>query len=209
MNHAHTTDAATPVLYDAMCRAIDSAYAVDEVKEIRDKARAMEMYLRQAKNTEAERRACEIRLRAERKAGQLLEEREKAKPGPRPSPELGNFVAPNSAPSLDGLGITKRQSSDWQRLARVPEDEFEAALADPIEKPTTAGIIRAATAPSRPAVSNDALWLWGRMKDFDRDGLLSQQPADVLLTMTPEMLDDVHALAPRVAHWLLQIGRTL
>ena len=31
-----------------------------------------------AKNTEAERRACEIRLRAERRAGELLREMEKA-----------------------------------------------------------------------------------------------------------------------------------
>jgi hypothetical protein len=34
---------------------------------------------RQAHNTEAERRACEIRLRVERKAGQLLAKREKAR----------------------------------------------------------------------------------------------------------------------------------
>ncbi len=35
---------------------------MDEVKDIRDKARAIEMYTRQAQNTEAERQACEIRL---------------------------------------------------------------------------------------------------------------------------------------------------
>lgn len=60
------------VRYDAMCPAIDAAYKVDEVKDIRDKAVALEHYARQAKNTEAERQACEIRLRAERKAAQLL-----------------------------------------------------------------------------------------------------------------------------------------
>jgi hypothetical protein len=37
-----------------------------------DKAIALEHYSQQAKNTEAERQACEIRLRAERKAGKLL-----------------------------------------------------------------------------------------------------------------------------------------
>jgi hypothetical protein len=57
-----------------MCRAISEAHTVDEVKDIRDKARAIEMYARQAQNTEAERKACEIRLRAERKCGQLTED---------------------------------------------------------------------------------------------------------------------------------------
>jgi hypothetical protein len=52
--------------YEAMCRAIEAAYKVDEVKDIRDQAIALEVYARQAHNTEAERKACEIRLRAER-----------------------------------------------------------------------------------------------------------------------------------------------
>jgi len=37
------------------------------------------MYAQQALNVEAERQACEIRLCAERRCGQLLREREKAK----------------------------------------------------------------------------------------------------------------------------------
>jgi hypothetical protein len=57
------------VRYDAMCRAIDAAYEVDEAKAIRDQAIALEVYARQASNTEAERKASKIRLRAERKAG--------------------------------------------------------------------------------------------------------------------------------------------
>ena len=77
----------------------------------------MEVYLRQAKNTEAERRACEIRLRAERKAGTLLAEREKAKSGPPIRNRSIDTTDYRGAPTLRDLGISKQQSSDWQRLA--------------------------------------------------------------------------------------------
>lgn len=57
-----------------MCSTIAECHRLDEVKDIRDKARALEMYARQARNLEAERKACEIRLRAERRSGELLRE---------------------------------------------------------------------------------------------------------------------------------------
>ena len=118
---------------------------------------------RQARNTEAERRACEIRLRAERKAGELLRSAEKAKGG-RPKTSGANPAV--SAPTLRELGVSEDQSRNWQRLAAVPPDQFNAALADPTQMPTTNGIIRANVPPARPAVSGGALWLWGRLKDF-------------------------------------------
>lgn len=117
--------------YDAMCRAIDAAYEVDEVKDIRDKAMAMEHYQRQANNTEAERRACEIRIRAERKCGQLLREMEKAKAGRPPENRSRDKTDFRGAPTLSDRGISKSQSSRWQALAAVPEAEFEATLAGP------------------------------------------------------------------------------
>ena len=45
-------------------------------------ALALEEYARQACNTKAEWKAAEIRIRAERKAGQLMSEMEKSKGGP-------------------------------------------------------------------------------------------------------------------------------
>jgi hypothetical protein len=194
--------------YDAMCAAIDAAYQVDEVKDIRDKAVALEEYSTQAKNTEAERRACEIRLRAERKAGQLLASMEKAKGAREPGTGRGTTRSPEgTASKLNDLGISKKQSSNWQKLAAVPEKKFERALADTTHKPTTTGIIKENEEPKQRPVADNALWLWGRLNDFERLEILSKTPAEVMETMTPEMLDEVHALAPKVAAWLLRIGK--
>lgn len=57
-----------------MVAAIAECVRVDEVKDIRDKAVALEMYHRQARNLEAEREAANVRLRAERRVGELLKD---------------------------------------------------------------------------------------------------------------------------------------
>jgi hypothetical protein len=193
--------------YDAMCRAIEAAYKVDEVKDIRDQAIALETYARQAHNVEAERQACEIRLRAERKAGKLSAKLEK-KPGKRTDKQpVGMIPTGSKKDELHKAGVSQDQAKYWERLAAVPDQEFEAALADRTAKPTTNGIIRANMAPKRNPVSDMALWLWGTLRDFERDGFLAKDPGEVLSTATPTMLDDVHVLAPRVVAWLKRIER--
>jgi hypothetical protein len=63
--------AAALVHYDAMCREIEAAHRIDEVKDIRDKAVALELYARQAQDLELERKCAAIRYRAERRCGKL------------------------------------------------------------------------------------------------------------------------------------------
>jgi hypothetical protein len=179
-----------------MCQAIASAYDVDEVKDIRDRAAALEHYSRQAHNVEAERQCCEIRLRAERKAGQLLKQREQ----PR-----GNRYRASDDPTLKDLGVSPDQSSQWQKLADIPGPQFEAALAGPV-KPTTNGIIQSVKPAEITPVSDDALWFWGRLCEFKRHEVLNADPQRFLATMTPQMLADVDLLAPQLGAWLKRIG---
>src|SRR5262245_53703443 len=96
------------VRYDAMCRAIEAAHEVDEVKDIKDKARAIEVYARQAKNTTAEAQACRIRLRAKRRMGELTAQMEKAKTGPKSelSPACGKI---SKTQTLAKIGLTSQE----------------------------------------------------------------------------------------------------
>jgi N6-adenosine-specific RNA methylase IME4 len=120
-----------------MCRAIAEAHRVDEVKEIRDRAIALEQYARQAKNKEAVRQCGEIRLRAEIHAGELLAKMPKAKGGrPSKTPSTVEGVL-----TLQDLGISEKQSADWQDLASLPKEQIQAALAKPTI-PTTNSLLK-------------------------------------------------------------------
>lgn len=193
------------IKYDAMCHAIAEAYAVDEVKAIRDKAVAMEAYFRVAQDPEPERRACEIRLRAERRAGALLKGMETAQ-GKRTDLTLSD--GSTKLEQLQASGITRDQASKWQQLADVPEPDFEAALASPT-KPSTNGILRQNKAERTQAVDLHLLWLWGRMQDFEREGILERSAADLCAEIPPHMVPTLLRLIPGVCAWLLEVERTL
>jgi hypothetical protein len=198
--------------YEAMCKAIAEVYEIDEVKDIRDKALAIQYYARQAQNTIAERQACEIRLRAERKGGQLLKERKAAgeivhgargNPGGQGAPIVRSHdVTPQT---LNDFHISKKQSSDWQKLADIPDDAFEEALKG--DHPTTGGIIAAHAPKPKPEKPQDlvhdkALWLWGKMLEFEREGVLDKAPEEIMETMLDHMRKTTLELAPKVAAWL-------
>jgi hypothetical protein len=78
----------------------------------------------QAHNTEAERQACEIRLRAERKAGELLK---KLNPHKAAGRRNKNSCPEGSNSALKANGISHRQSASWQKLAAIPEQQPKAS----------------------------------------------------------------------------------
>ena len=143
----------TLIRYDAARKAIASAYRVDEAKKIRDKAEAVRTYAKLAGDLDMQNMAAEIRIRAERRAGQLLLDMEK-NPGTRgegrprkDGTKIRRSVGPTAyPPTLDEIGITKDQSSKWQRLALlVDESTFERALIQAREKNgelTNAALVR-------------------------------------------------------------------
>ena len=127
------------IRYEAACRALYEAKSVDEVKDMRDKAAALKAYARQAKNRQLEIDAAEIRMRAERRIGELMEYQRQTLGLNKGAAGLGSNqhqvrVIEQPAPTLAEAGIDKNLADRARKMAAVPEEKFEAALGEWREK---------------------------------------------------------------------------
>ena len=85
--------------------------------------------------------------------------------------DLTSYHDDTKSAALTKAGISKVQASQWERLAAIPAEQFEADLADPMWRPTTA---------SRG--DEDALWLWGALIDLKERGLLARDQRELMAT---------------------------
>src|SRR4051812_30059328 len=114
------------VRYRAACRAVAEAKSVDEVASIRDQAEAVRLYARLAKKRDLEIDAAEIRLRAERRLGELLRAGERARGGQpyhadkNSTGSDGEQVDQDPRPTLEELGVSRKLSARAQRSAAIP-----------------------------------------------------------------------------------------
>lgn len=143
------------VKYEAARAALAEAHQIDEVKDLRDKAEAMAAYARQAKDEALIAWATEIKVRAERKCGEMLrdaaESGQRAKRG-QPKKEMSNDTTLLS--TLDDIGLSRDQSSRYQKLASIPEEIFEAAIdaaKSVVGEVTTARMLREVKKDEKPA----------------------------------------------------------
>jgi hypothetical protein len=115
------------IRYEAARTALAEAHRVDEVKDIRDKAEAMAAYARQAKDSELIQYATEIKVRAERRCGELL--KATADAGERATRGVNVERYDIDKPTLSDMGLTRDESSRYQQLAAMPAEHFETAVA--------------------------------------------------------------------------------
>ena len=124
---------------------------IDEVKEIRSKAEALRVYAKQAgESLEMQNNCAEIKIRAERRAGELLKESGRKK---GETDKKIMFHDGTLSPTLKKLGIERKQSMRWQIIADIPERIFEqhvqetmarAKTGDARAELTTVGVLKLA-----------------------------------------------------------------
>jgi N6-adenosine-specific RNA methylase IME4 len=114
------------ITVDAALQALASATTPDELINLANQAAALQLYARPAKlGMAAQNRCAELRLRAERKLGELLTTTPRLHGRPKSVP------AQNTLPRLSDLGVRDRKLSHRaQSIAAVPIREFEAYLRD-------------------------------------------------------------------------------
>lgn len=120
------TNGKLPARYEAAKAAISECAKVDECKTWADKAAALASYARQVKDESLERTAQRIKVRAIRRAGELLKQIESA-PN-RPKKKGGGAPTLTKAAAAQQAGLSRDQKVDALRIASIPEETFEGEV---------------------------------------------------------------------------------
>lgn len=122
---------------DRAVHMLAAASTLEEVGHIRNLAKAAEEYARAEKlGDEAVKHATTIKLRAAKKAGEMLirmaeqGERDIGKGGDRKSPSSKTRVIP----TLADLGVTHPEADRFQRIAKLSEEAFEEGIANAVSE---------------------------------------------------------------------------
>src|SRR5437867_2546518 len=107
----------------ALARAVEAG-EIHELKRIGDMASAAKQFARaQGMSEEAKRFAAEMELDAKRCLGVVLAKQEKQTGGHAMKARFSEGT--EVPPKLADLGVTKKQSSDAQKLASIPDEDYE------------------------------------------------------------------------------------
>lgn len=136
------------VRFDAARQALAEARSIDEVKTVRDQAEALRLYLKQSNQSlEMQNDVAEIKLRAERKGGDLFRAIQRDSGGrPENTTHAEQSLTPLQQAEQDsGVATVMRQR--WELAASVPDEEFEQHVKDTKarrDELTTASVLRLA-----------------------------------------------------------------
>jgi RHS repeat-associated protein len=127
------------IVLDQLAQLLARAETLEELTDLRSRAEALRHWAKGASmGLEAQNQAAELRLRAERKAGNVLASLN-LRGGDRKSNGRHDRL------NLNDLGISQSQSKRWQKQAAVPDSVFERYLQQTNqfgEEVTAAGLMR-------------------------------------------------------------------
>jgi hypothetical protein len=190
--------------YEAMRNAIAVCVKVDEIAKLSNQAMAAQAYFRQAQDVENEMQCSRWRVQAERKLGVIL--KRMADNGERDPGGRGRIES-RGATQLKDLGIPKDRASRAMQLADVPQDEFDAALAEPrIAQP------RRILEERKPvAAITKTLNLWGRVRDLGAAIASGDVPPveEWRADLQPFQLDELRRSIPLILEYLNHINGEL
>lgn len=179
----------------AVRKALAEVETLEDTLNIRDVASGIAVTAAAKQMKELADEAKEVQLRAERKAGEYLADMEKN------TGQAGQFTGDTSVvapapPTLDDLGINNNQSSRWQKIARMPDAEFEATLAKikAEEELTQAALLREVKQWIKETEQAEATrildeTLLPEHKDFDLSSLDTPEAAEVFAEIYNERED--------------------
>lgn len=217
------------VLIDKATRALSDAKSSAEVLEVRDMARvaydaaksagrlarakeAHDTVLSQVYRAQAN--ALNIEARAKMRLAEEYDAAQDRGEVARNGGDRTRIPDQNSATVAD-IGLTHKDIHDARQIR-------DAEKADPgITKRTLDAMVERGQEPTKAALNREilnrpkpepqkvmdpkALWLWGRLLDFERDGVLASAPEFLLSEMTEPMRADVKRLVPLVRDFLAKL----
>jgi hypothetical protein len=183
-------------------RALAAATSVDQVKHIHDVAVAMAAYARQANDRDREADAAEIRLKAVRRLGEMIQTQKATvglAKGGQPYQATGlskNPVGrdhrvskkPGDPPTLAETGIGKNLAHQARSLAKMAKPAFDQAVRDKRQAVVSRTTRPTTTKPVQPkrVTHRDLLELWLRLAVEERRHFFDGIGLRTILESIPE-----------------------
>ncbi len=217
-----------PALIDSARKALDSARNSGEVLEALAMTRvaydAAKSAGRLAKAKEAHdsllseiyRAQADILMTEARGKMRLAEEYDAAQDRGEVAGPTGNNLRSEAErkPTAADVGLSRKDIHEARQIRdaeRADPGITERTLNDIVgrgEEPTKAKLNREVFKPKaepQKVMDPKALWLWGRLKDFERDGIIRSNAKNLLSEMTEPMRADVRRLAPLVREFIEEL----
>ena len=210
------------------------ALAVDltDIAEVRDIAVAARAYAKAAQlGIETTNKAALIKVKAERKAGECLARLEKGSGPGRGKTIIPGVIVSEYRQALDETGTSNKMAAQWQRMATVPEPEFQEHINNVLENGqelTSAGVDRLALAEHRKRVKAerreavspagkyrvlyaDPPWSYGNSGIIGNDnyGRAKRHYPDMSITELVDMGEDIKEIAEKDAVLFLWVTSPL